>query len=773
VTAGGPDDLSGFSLSELFRIEAENQTAVLIEGLLALEADGSDRQWFESLMRAAHSMKGASRIADRESGVQIAHAMEDCFVRAQKDQKGIESERIERLLVGVDLLSAVARVAEADVAQWELDHQAEIATFVESLTAPLVSLPPEPVGLPSGRVAVAVAAAGAAESPAASAPIDDERADVGTAVGRREPEGRSGGEATGRTVRVRADSLNRLLGFAAESMVGSRWLDRFSEAFHGLSLLHERLAESIERLRDASGDPASGPFETQLTTIVEKDLEFAAALRERFLDLDRFTRRTVDLSTRLYEEVLASRMRPFSDGIEGLPRMVRDTARSLGKEVSLEVAGRSTTVDRDILEKLEAPLAHLLRNAVDHGIEDPEERARRGKARQGTIRIEARHSAGMLLIVVSDDGGGIDTEAIRSKIISRALITSEAASKMSEPELLEFLFLPAFTTRDTVSEVSGRGVGLDVVKTMLREVGGIVRIASTVRVGTEFQLQLPLTLSVLRTLVAEIGGEAYAFPLSRIERVLRVPADAIESLEGRQHITVGDQQVGLVVASQLLELEGVAAVHGEDASVIVLGERKERYGLVVDRFLGEKELVIRPLDPLLGKIRDISAAALLEDGSPVLIIDTDDLIRSIENLAAGGRLSQVTRSEALKQKSVLVVDDSLTVRELERKLLDSHGYRVDVAVDGADGWNAARAGTYDLVVTDVDMPRLDGIELVTRIRGDARLKATPVIIVSYKDREEDRQRGLEAGADYYLTKGSFQDDSLLRAVSDLIGEANG
>jgi two-component system sensor histidine kinase and response regulator WspE len=765
VTAGGPDDLSGFSLADLFRIETENQTAVMIEGLLALETDATDARSLESLMRAAHSLKGASRIADRESGVRIAHAMEDCFVRAQKKEAEIESERIEKLLQGVDLLTAVSRLGEAEVAQWEIDHEAAIADFIKSLTAPREELQaarvPEPPPAAIERPSLPDPAAAGWRAAA-----------VPKSVHESAGEGRSAADASGRMVRVRADSLNRLLGLAAESMVGSRWLDGFSEAFHGLSRIHERLSEAIEHLRDLASGAAGVQVEAQLTVIAERDVELATALRERFLDLDRFNRRTVDLSTRLYQEVLASRMRPFSDGIEGLQRMVRDTARSLGKEVALEVVGRSTTVDRDILEKLEAPLAHLLRNAVDHGIELPDERLRRGKPRQGRIRLEARHSAGMLLIVVSDDGGGIDAEAIRARIISRSLITTDAALRMSEPELLEFLFLPAFTTKDSVSEVSGRGVGLDVVKTMLREVGGIVRIASTPHAGTEFQLQLPLTLSVLRTLVAEIAGEAYAFPLSRIERVLHLPADAIQSLEGRQHITVGEQQVGLVVASQLLELEPAASAQTSEASVIVFAERKDHYGLVVDRFLGEKELVIRPLDPLLGSVKDISAAALLEDGSPVLIVDTDDLIRSIENLAAAGRLSQVTRNEEVKQKSVLVVDDSLTVRELERKLLDSHGYRVDVAADGAEGWNAARAGTYDLIVTDVDMPRLDGIELVTRIRADARLRTTPVIIVSYKDREDDRRRGLEAGADYYLTKGSFQDDSLLRAVADLIGEAS-
>jgi two-component system sensor histidine kinase and response regulator WspE len=762
MTPAEPEDLSGFSMAELFRIETESQTAILTEGLLAMEEDAGDRRWLESLMRAAHSLKGASRIADREAGVRISHVMEDCFVAAQKDERGIADNRFEWLLRGVDLLTVISRVAEADVARWEIDHKTEVDTLIQSLLSP-----PEALGVPSS--AAQTPAAGNSDLPGS---VKDE-GPVQPAVAPRESSRRSDpAESADRTVRVRAASLNRLLEFAAESMVGSRWLDRFSNDLHAVSHLHQALALSIDGLRETAAGTMNSQVEAQLTAIRETDAEFAAALRERFSELDQFSRRTIDLSTRLYDEVLASRMRPFSDGIEGLPRMVRDTARSLGKEVILEIVGRSTPVDRDILEKLEAPLVHVLRNAVDHGIEGPDERIGRGKPRQGKIRLEARHSAGMLLIVISDDGGGVDTEAIRARIISRGLITREAALLMSEPELLEFLFLPSFTMKDEVSEISGRGVGLDVVKTMLREVGGVVRIASHLHEGMELQLQLPLTLSVLRTLLVEIAGEVYAFPLSRIEKVLHVPAESIESLEGRQHISLGEQQIGLVIASQLLELDEPSPMTG-DASVVVIGDRTARYGVVVGRLLEEKELVIRPLAPLLGKVKDISAGSLLADGSPVLIIDTDDLIRSIENLAAGGRLSQVTRTGSVKKKSVLVVDDSLTVRELERKLLDSRGYHVDVAVDGADGWNAARAGAYDLIVTDVDMPRLDGIELVTRIRADARLKATPVIIVSYKERQEDRNRGLEAGADYYLAKGSFQDDSLLRAVADLIGEAAG
>jgi two-component system sensor histidine kinase and response regulator WspE len=286
---------------------------------------------------------------------------------------------------------------------------------------------------------------------------------------------------------------------------------------------------------------------------------------------------------------------------------------------------------------------------------------------------------------------------------------------------------------------------------------------------------LPLTLSLVRTLLVEIGGEPYAFPLARVDRALKLPRERIESVQGHQHFTLGGAQVGLVAANQVLDVGQPPPPDGE-ASVVVLSDKSDHYGLVIDRFLGERELVVRALDPRLGKVRNISSAALLPDGSPVLILDVDDIKRSIENLISGNRVSRVgneTGAETLKKgKHVLVVDDSLTVRELERKLLARGGYTVDVAVDGMDGWNAARSGNYDLVVTDVDMPRLDGIELLKLIRLDHRLKSLPVMIVSYKDRPEDRTLGMEAGADYYLTKASFHDETLLRVVKDLIGMAD-
>ena len=379
-------------------------------------------------------------------------------------------------------------------------------------------------------------------------------------------------------------------------------------------------------------------------------------------DFELFRQRFVGFSGRLYHEVLDCRMRPFADGIQGFQRMVRDVARSLGKTMRLEVKGESTAVDREILERLKAPLDHLLRNSLDHGIETPAERQGSGKPAEGLLQLEACHSAGMLLVTVADDGRGIDSEALRRAVVQKKLTTLETAQKMTEAELLEFLFLPGFTLKESVSEISGRGVGLDVVQTMVKEVGGRVRVSTRKGHGIKFQVELPLTLSVVRTLLVEIAGEPYAFPLARIDRALKLPRERIESLQGRQHFVLEEERIGLVAAHQVLDLEE-SPPSAAAASIIVLGDKAARYGLLIDRFLGERELVVRTLDPRLGKVKNISSAALMPDGSPALIIDVDDLKRSIEVLVSSQRLSRVASdagTEAVKKrKHVLVVDDSL------------------------------------------------------------------------------------------------------------------
>jgi two-component system sensor histidine kinase and response regulator WspE len=542
-----------------------------------------------------------------------------------------------------------------------------------------------------------------------------------------------------------------------------------------LKRMQSDLSQGLDGLRDSlHKGQVSERAHDQLNEAIGKLTECRQFLADRIGELEMYDRRSSNLSHRMYLEVLQCRMRPFGEGARRLPRMVRDLARTLGKQVRLEIAGEHTQVDRDILEKLEMPLTHLLRNAVDHGCETAEERLRSGKPEECSIRVEARHTAGMLMIIVSDDGPGIEPERLRDNIVRKRLTNRSLVEKMSDAELLEFLLLPGFTLRDTVTEISGRGVGLDVVQNMVKSVRGNIRIANQPGRGMRFQLQLPLTLSVLRTLLFEVGGEPYAIPLSQISRTLKLSRDKVEILEGRHHFQLDGQPVGLLTAHEILDC-ATPRDQGGELAVMVMGDRSARYGIVVDRFLGERELVVQKLDSRLGKIRDLAAGSIMEDGTPVLIVDVEDMLCSIDKLVATGRLQQMhadpIEAAARPGKRVLVVDDSLTVRELQRKLLVGQGYDAEVAVDGMDGWNALQAGRYDLVITDVDMPRLDGIELATLIKHDPRFRAIPVVIVSYKDREEDRLRGLEAGADYYLTKGSFHDQTLLQAVVDLIGEA--
>jgi two-component system sensor histidine kinase and response regulator WspE len=763
-------DISQMSMLELFRQEAENQTQVLNTGLLALEHQPTASDHLEACMRAAHSLKGAARIIGLQAGVDVAHVMEDCFVLAQEGRLLLRRKHIDVLLKGTDLLVRIANPPGNDETWGDHAGKPEITAFVHALNDAIrhADTPEIAIEVAAAPVAAPVSVPVPAPAPA---PAAIEEAPVVVPPVAEAPASGNGG----RSVRVNADNLDRLLSLSGESLVESRRLKPFNASMLRLKRMQRETGQALDLLHQKlSVNVTDEATESALSEVRSLLMQSQHMVADQLAELELFDRRSVNLSQRLYDEALACRMRPFADGTGGCARMVRDVAHTLGKSVRLDIIGNTTQIDRDILEKLEAPIGHLLRNAVDHGIEQPQQRLRAGKPEQGVIQLEARHSAGMLLVNVTDDGSGIDLEKLRHTIVQRKLSNQETVQQLSEAELLEFLLLPSFSLRDTVTSISGRGVGLDVVANMLKEVRGTVRIMNMPGQGTRFQLQLPLTLSVIRSLLVTINNEPYAFPLTYVNRTLELKRDELAMLEGYQHFNFDGRQIGLVSAHQILQ-KGELLTKDDVMSVVVIGDNEHTYGLAVDAFLGERMLVVQPLDPRLGKVPDVLAGALMEDGSPVLILDVADMIRSVEKLTQSGRLESVQHSGTYtndnKRKRVLVVDDSLTVRELERKLLSNAGYQVTVAVDGMDGWNVVRTEHFDLVITDIDMPRMDGIELVSLIRNAPHLQSIPVMIVSYKDREEDRQRGLDAGADYYFTKSSFHDESLLQAVADLIGAA--
>jgi len=757
-------NLGGFSMFDLYKAEAEQHGRALSDGLVALE-NATDPSLVEPLMRAAHSIKGAARIVGFEQVVTLAHAMEDCLVRLQRAQEPIVPARVDQLLKGTDLLVQSAQVAEADVPAWNTAHAAAIADLASRLqqpaAAPTTMMPQEPAPPTSGPAP----AAPAASAPAAAAPppsaASTHAAPPPTAASTTTMP--VAGESS---VMVRSRNLDRLMRLSGEGMVEARRLEAMQARLRAIRTRERSLEDLFDRRR-------------QRQDVSDLDLEQAhAAIRNEVAlleaDLQAHLRRTEELSTTLHHEAIDCRMRPFGDACLTIPRTVRDLARSLDKDASARLEGQSVSVDRDILRKLEAPLTHLVRNALDHGIESRAERAGSGKRAQATLRVSASHQAGMLVVEIADDGRGIDLGRLRAKIIERNLSTPELVARMSDRELTDFLFLPGFSTAKAVTDLSGRGVGLDVVQTTVHEVGGSVEVQTELGRGTTFRMRLPVTLSVLRAAIVSIGGEPYAMPLARMERIDRLDHDALEHVEGRLAARVNDEVIGLVRGDELLGVPG--EVQSGALAVVSLRTRQRTLGVIVDGFLGEEDVVVQPLDERLGTVPHVSSASVRQSGELVLILDADAMaIDAARRLDEGTLRGAAAGSEDARSRRhrVLVVEDSLTVREVERQMLTRAGYMVDVAVDGLDGWNALQRERYDLVLSDVDMPRMNGLELVRRIRADRKLASVPVVMVSYKDREEDRLAGLEAGATAYLTKGAFHDRTLLDTVADLIAASAG
>lgn len=752
------EDEADYSMVTLFKIELENQSGILNKGLLTLENDPGSLDEVEQLMRASHSIKGAARILGFDPVVNVAHLMEDYFVGLQEEKVKLQSAHIDILLSAVDIFSSLSEKKENEINKWLNENKDELARTTFSLSS-----------LFEGT----------------SADEANEKKEIPVEkLEKPKEEKPSGGKLkkdveeieSDRVLRVSSESLNKLVGLAGESLVESRRLNNYINELSKIKNSQSELSKILEKVYDVvSTEKINTRVEEYLLEAQNKIIELKNINSSFITDFEIFTGKSSNLSNRLYREVLLSRMRPFEEGANDFPRMVRDLGRQLNKKVQLNIEGASTKVDRDILEKLKAPLTHLVRNAVDHGIESGDERIRAGKPEEGTLKLSATHRAGMLYITLRDDGGGINIEKIKKKIIEKNYVTEDMAGELTDSEITDFLFLPGFSTSSKVTEISGRGVGLDVVQNMIQEVGGVVRVDSKFGEGTTFTLQLPITLSVIRTLIMEVSGEPYAIPLTRIDYAIKIRIDKVGSIEGKQFFEYNKEKIGIIKASQIIGKAETQSEH-KYLNVVVVSDRVNKYGLIVDKFLGERDLVVHRLDHRLGKVKDISAASILEDGEPVLIFDIEDLVKSIEDILSGKALSKVKgiskSKDEIHKKRILVVDDSITVREVEKKLLETHGYEVQVAVNGMDGWNAVRSAHFDLIISDIDMPRMNGFELVTLIRKNEKTHDIPIIIVSYKDREEDKLKGMEAGANYYLTKSSFHDDTFIEAVHDLIGDAS-
>ncbi|HTA64035.1 MAG TPA: response regulator, partial [Xanthomonadaceae bacterium] len=726
------DETGDPRLLALFATEVEEKCAVMDRMLLQLEQQPERLELIAPLMRAAHSIKGAARAVRNDTAVSLAHALEDRMSAAQKSPPPIDVALVDLALRTVDQMRALGHDRSAASVAAANELRSRLRTYV-----------------PEAKDAVA------APAPAAdpSTYINIEEADP--------------------ILRVRASHVGRLIALAGTGMVENRRLKPFGERQQRLRRELGQVSRLLDDLHHQLGAPSSkSGIGAQLAHIRHELSESRHDVNTWLEEFGAYQRESFDLNERLYHHATMTRLRPFSDIAAGYPRMVRDIGRQLGKRVRALLEGTQATVDRDVLERLDAPLTHLLRNAVDHGIETPEQRRTAGKPEEGSIRIGVAYRAGMLAIDVSDDGAGIDFDRIRARVVSDGRMTAADAAELDEEALGEVLFGAGFSTREAVSEISGRGVGLDVVRQMLKELDGSVRVYSTRGASTRFSLLVPISRAVTRAVVVSVAGEAYAFPLLRIERLVRAERTEVQARQGMQYLSIDGQNIGLVPLAEQLDL-GDSRVRGEQIDVVVVSQEGRRAGFVVDAVLGEFDLATRPLDSRLGRVTDLAALALLPDGAPVVMLDVEDLMHgALDRQRHLARLRESDGAGAVQhRRRVLVVDDSISVRELERQLLSARGYDVEVSVDGMDAWSKLRDWPCDLVITDVDMPRMDGIELTRSIKQDPKLRSLPVVIVSYRDRPEDRARGMEVRADAYLTKSDFQEHGFVDVVHGLIGDA--
>jgi two-component system chemotaxis sensor kinase CheA len=475
------------------------------------------------------------------------------------------------------------------------------------------------------------------------------------------------------------------------------------------------------------------------------------------------------ITEELRQNVIELTMLPVASVFDSFPRAVRDLARTFGKEIELTIRGRETEVDKRIIEQISEPLIHLIRNAVDHGIEAPAARVRLGKRPAGQLTLSTEQQGNRILITLKDDGRGIDLQVIRRVAIERGLASAADIDRWTPEQLLDVIFQPGFSTRSSATDVSGRGVGMEIVKSVVERLGGSVRVQSDLDRGTSMTLNLPLSLALLRVVLLEAGEELFALPTAAVRRILQVGSSNIGRLQQGLVVDVDGESIPLTLLSAMLQVP--ASGNAPRQTVVVAEGSDGRFGMLVEAVHEEQELVFKELRGPLRSQKTFTGAALLGNGDIVPILDVNALFDLASRAPLTDAAPVSARREAPRIARVLVVDDSLVAGELQKNILLAAGYESEIASDGVEALECLHRKDWDLVVADVDMPRMSGFELTERVRADEHLRDIPVIIVTSRDTVDDRRRGFEAGADAYVLKREFDQGQLLDTVRRLIGRA--
>ena len=749
------DDALIARLMKTFLGEAEEHVRTLNQNLLALEKEPESPErgtTFKTLFRTAHSLKGAAHAVKLPIVETACHKLEELFAAANEGRRSIDPDLFQLLFRVVDAIQDIIKRLRDN----EDVGNAPLAIMLPHLDASIADKA-EPFRQRSDRPPQLVAIS------------QSERL------------------RSDRLVRIPSEKLDALLAQSGEVLVAQRRAEMRSEEAIALVDLVKRwrrewrtFERTAERLLRHGHRPSAGPATRDTAQPLPAASPQAAAafrratdsLRQVEQDLHRLASGLIDdrhtlgrAAGALDAEVRRARLLPFAEACQGLDRVVRDLTKAGDKQADLLIEGGDIEIDRSVLEGLRDPLLHLVRNAVDHGIEPVSTRRTRGKPNAGRIVVSASLRGARVEVVVGDDGGGLDLAAIRERARQKGLAESE-----TERELVGYIFLPGFSTAPIVTEISGRGVGLDAVKSKVEFMRGTVDVAFDQGRGARFSLALPFTLTTIRALLVEACGQTFAVDNTAIDRLVRIGGGDLRSIEGRDVLPLGGSPAPVMGLAEILGLRSDAPVQvaGKSAAV-VLATIEGRVGLLVDGLLGEQEVVVRSLNPRLAGMKSLTGAVILPTGRVALILNTTDLVQRALRLTSARPFAAAPAAQlAPPRKRLIVADDSVTTRTLEKSILEAAGYDVMTAADGLEAWRLLQQKGADLVVSDVQMPQMDGFDLTQTIRNSPRFRKIPVILVTGRESETDKARGLDVGADAYLLKSAFDQTALLETIRQIL-----
>ena len=751
----------------IFKSETGDFLTQLEKGLVDLEKDPRKAGLLKELNRLAHSIKGSSHVFGCDEIQQIAHRVEDIFRMIEHEEISFNAAVADSLLKAVDAMKDVlAQLAEGNPAEVNLPvalSALQGPSFLQGKDSAIFS--EEKVDRPGEGAkenrTVSPAVKPAAGEVRASAPVEE-------------------------YVRVPVSRINTLFNLVGEVVINkmksshkvvlAKKLVRFSrEAHKRFSVMAEKFKETYE-----------GQDQSLVELMDHCQVDYARTKEsfKDFYDYIVFEAFQMDpVVEQLQHSMKGLRMLPCSTIFDGLPRMVRDIASQQGKEIELKITGEETELDKKVLEEIKVPVIHILRNGIDHGIEPPEERVKSGKSRHGTIHVSAYQEGESVFIKIEEDGRGMDIEKIKTTALKKMLLSVEDLGQMSEKEILSLVFLSGFSTSPIITDISGRGVGLDVVKFQIEKLKGKVVFETQPGHGTTFTLVLPLTVAIIEVLMVRSGGKKFALPVLFIQECTKINVvQDVSMLEGKMATQFRDHPLPLVRLDELLGLKDPLKEEfpklkkkttkdtEEQFNVVVVLYFGRRVGFIVDDVITEESVFIKSLGEHLGKIKNVTGATILGTGEIIVVLDVADLITnssSLHSTVAGKPLAPDAQD---LERRILVVDDTFSTRELEKDIIAANGYKVDTAVDGLDALDKIAQANYDLIVSDVQMPRMSGLELCKAIKANAAYKDIPVVIVTSLSKDEDKRQGIEAGASAYIVKSSFDQTNLLDAIERLIGE---